>query len=199
MRCSLCDQETADEPRPTVDVDCTLEITSRLEHRNLEAELRSLGFEYDTSEGAPICRWVYHGIAVDVMPSEESILGFSSRWYKPGIEKKEERTLSDGMRVYVLPLAYFVATKIDAYNSRGREDPRTSSDIEDIIYVLDGHSDPLVEIENADRTVSLFVRREFDKLTKHALFQDAMEGFFVRDRAKRLLRIQDMALKLGAG
>jgi hypothetical protein len=44
--------------------------------------LRALGFLEDTSEGAPLCRWVHSGTILDVMPLDEKILGFSNRWYR---------------------------------------------------------------------------------------------------------------------
>jgi hypothetical protein len=41
--------------------------------------LRSLGFEEDVSEDAPVCRWRIGGIALDVMPTDAEILGFSNK------------------------------------------------------------------------------------------------------------------------
>jgi hypothetical protein len=63
----------AEEPglsdiRATQDVDCIVEISSYTQLGNLEEELRKLKFSHDTSEGAPVCRWIYSGIKVDVMP-----------------------------------------------------------------------------------------------------------------------------------
>lgn len=33
-------------------------------------------------EGAPLCRWVQHEMTLDLMPLDETILGFSNRWYR---------------------------------------------------------------------------------------------------------------------
>jgi hypothetical protein len=44
--------------RPTLDVDCVIELRSKITYAKLEDDLRALGFANDTSKGAPICRWM---------------------------------------------------------------------------------------------------------------------------------------------
>jgi len=73
----------ASEVRPTDDVDCMVEVSSRLSYYRLEEELRALGFTNDTTPGAPLCRWKYRDLTVDVMPTNTDILGFSNKWYQP--------------------------------------------------------------------------------------------------------------------
>jgi hypothetical protein len=70
--------------RPTLDVDCVvdIQIVTYSDYEKLEEKLRKLGFWNDTSENAPICRKIYKGIGVDFMPVNPDILGFSNRWYK---------------------------------------------------------------------------------------------------------------------
>ena len=63
------DDPAASDIRPTLDVDCVIELSSRIEYAELEESLRKKGFANDTSEGAPICRWVYNNVKVDVMPT----------------------------------------------------------------------------------------------------------------------------------
>lgn len=44
-------------------------------------QLRERGFSEDQSPGAPICRWLAEGLALDVMPTREEILGFANeKW-----------------------------------------------------------------------------------------------------------------------
>ena len=45
--------------RTTKDVDVLVSATTRKSYSNLEAQLRQLGFKHDTSEDAPICRWIF--------------------------------------------------------------------------------------------------------------------------------------------
>jgi hypothetical protein len=66
------------ETRSTDDVDIVVEIMRHSEYADIEAKLRSKGFVNDASSGV-ICRYIIHGIIVDVMPTSETILGFSNR------------------------------------------------------------------------------------------------------------------------
>src|SRR5215471_1053984 len=75
----LITDEAAGEPRGTIDVDAIAEITSYAQYAEFGDRLRSLGFNEDTSEGAPVCRWIQRGMILDVMPLDERILGFSNR------------------------------------------------------------------------------------------------------------------------
>ena len=79
------DEVAAPDIRPTDDVDCVVEITSRAEYYNFSNLLRTLGLQETTELGAPLCRWQYEGISIDVMPCDESVLGFSNRWYRPAL------------------------------------------------------------------------------------------------------------------
>ena len=69
----------ATEIRPTNDVDCVIEIGSRLKYDQLGKRLRRKGFVDEIFDGV-ICRWIYRGIKADVMPTDEKILGFSNIW-----------------------------------------------------------------------------------------------------------------------
>ena len=52
--------------------------------------LRKRGFQEDTSEGAPLCRWRQKTTTLDVMPLDAKILGFSNIWYRPAMDHSEE-------------------------------------------------------------------------------------------------------------
>jgi hypothetical protein len=73
----LITDKAAGEPRGTIDVDAIAEITLYSQYAKFGDRLRSLGFREDTSERAPLCRWVQGGMILDVMPLDENILGFS--------------------------------------------------------------------------------------------------------------------------
>jgi len=146
--------------RPTQDVDCVISISSKTKHAKLEEALRVKKFANDTSQGAPICRWIYKNIKVDVMPTDSSVLGFSNRWYEEGIEKRITKTLDDGTEIYVFPPEYYLAAKFEAHNNRGNSDLRTSHDFEDIIYVLDNCSDILKQIESASTGVNQYIKEQ---------------------------------------
>jgi len=128
--------ETAGEIRPTDDVDVIIEIFSAAKYSALSEKLLGLKFSPDLSKNAPICRWKYLGIIVDIMPLDEKVLGFSNKYYKSGFKHKEELKLPNGTTIFILPLAYFLATKLEAFFNRGAKDPRFSKDLEDIVALL---------------------------------------------------------------
>ncbi|NJK96685.1 MAG: hypothetical protein HC905_18770 [Bacteroidales bacterium] len=138
--------------------------------------LRALGFKNDTSKGAPICRWVYQDILVDVMPSDSEVLGFSNIWYDEGIENKISKTLPDGTEIFVFPPEYYLAAKIEAHIGRGGNDLRQSHDFEDIIYILDNCSELLESISNANESVKAYLKEECSKLLKNEGLTEGIES-----------------------
>jgi hypothetical protein len=64
--------------RPTEDVDVITEVGSLGDYYRLSERLRDQGFRDDQSEDAPMCRWIADGVVLDVMPTEEQILGFGN-------------------------------------------------------------------------------------------------------------------------
>lgn len=169
------DNPAASEIRPTLDVDCVIEISSRLQFAKLEENLRAKGFKNDTSEGAPICRWFYKDIKVDVMPTDSAVLGFSNRWYEEGIETKIQKTLPDGTDVFVFSPEYYLAAKFEAHNSRGGNDLRQSHDFEDIIYILDNCSGIVENINASNRGVKMFLKMECRKLMENPNITEGIE------------------------
>lgn len=162
--------------RPTLDVDCVIELRSKTAHAKLEDNLRTLGFANDSSKGVPICRWIYQGILVDVMPSDTDILGFSNKWYDEGIENKISKMLPDGTEIFVFPPEYYLATKFEAHKGRGGKDLRQSHDFEDIIYILDNCSELLDSITNANETVKVYLKEECVNLLKNEGLTEGIES-----------------------
>jgi predicted nucleotidyltransferase len=183
------DTKGAPEFRPTEDVDCIVEVRSKKHFDELSSELRRKGFANDSRAGAPICRWIYKNITVDVMPLADDILGFSNRWYDQGYKECEEYSLPSGTTIKILSLAYFIATKLEAFRSRGQNDYRGSSDIEDIVLVIDGCSDCANKLISADRDVTGFLREQFSALSQDRDFIDAVYGCLNRSERVRAERI----------
>jgi hypothetical protein len=112
--------DTYQEARQTDDVDCVIEVTSLANYYVLEEKLRQLGFKDDIIEDGPICRKLYKGIKVDVMPTDESILKFSNSWYKEGFSNAQYYILSSSTSIKILPVSYFIASKLEAFFSPSR-------------------------------------------------------------------------------
>jgi len=133
------DDPASSDIRPTKDVDSIIELSSYKEHTDLEEKLRTRGFANDTSPGAPICRWIFKDIKIDMMPADEDILGFNNQWYPGGVRNKILKTLPDDTEIFVFSPEYYLAAKFEAHNDRGGEDLRQSHDFEDVIYILYRH------------------------------------------------------------
>lgn len=166
----------APQARPTNDVDLVFEIASRLEYSRLEEKLRSLKFTHDTSEGAPICRWIFRGVTIDAMPTDPEILGFANQWYRNALLKSTHSTLPSGRRIRILTLPYFLATKLEACRSRGMKDIRLSPDFEDIVFLLDNRHALSGEAASSDPTVAKFIQTAFNELLKNPLLPEAIEA-----------------------
>lgn len=166
----------ASEIRPTFDVDCVIELSSRIAYAKLEEELRAKGFSNDISKDAPICRWLYMDIKVDVMPSDSKVLGFTNKWYVEGIENKIAKVLADGTEIFVFTPEYYLATKFEAHNGRGGNDLRLSHDFEDIIYILDNCPDILDNIINSHSTVKTYLNEECKSLLDNKGLTEGIES-----------------------
>ena len=83
----LVDEAAHHGIRKTNDVDVIIDVATPVEYYRFSMQLRELGFREDTD--GPICRWLIDTrlgkVILDVMPVDESILGFSNRWYKSAI------------------------------------------------------------------------------------------------------------------
>jgi len=170
------DDPAASDIRPTKDVDCIIELKSRMEHARLEENLRTKGFVHDTSEDAPVCRMIYQKIKVDVMPTDEKILGFSNIWYKEGIENRITKTLPDKTEVFVFPPEYYLAAKFEAHKGRGGNDLRQSHDFEDIIYIMENCTDLFDDIRNANSTVKIYLKVECRNLLNNNNITEGVEN-----------------------
>lgn len=124
------------EVRPTDDVDCVVNLSSYSDYNMFSELLRERKFSNSMRPGDPICRWTFQDEIVDIMPCEDSPIGPSNRWYKPGMRHKIVYEVSQGVMIQVLPVIYYIATKLEAVHSRGGDDLRFSHDFEDIVYVL---------------------------------------------------------------
>jgi hypothetical protein len=173
--------------RTTKDVDAIVNVLSYAGYAALSERLRAIGLTEDTSEGAPLCRWRHDGLIVDVMPIAESVLGFSNRWYPSAI--RTAQTVSIGGRdVQVVAAVFFVATKLEAFRSRGRGDVTLSHDLEDVVALFDGRPELVAEVEIAEPEARSFIASEITTLMADPEFREALSGFLLPDAASQARR-----------
>lgn len=176
----------AKEPRPTTDVDCVVNTISYGEHVAFEELLRAKQFKNDQTPGAPLCRWIYNGEKVDVMPMSENALLFGNPWYMPGYSKRKPNTLPSGKTIYILSVGYYIASKINALLLRGGNDWRGAKDFEDIVYVLNYCTDIIEEFKTEDADVQSFVSKQLAAMLKRRNLKEEIECALSYDETDRI-------------
>lgn len=175
----------APRPRFTEDVDVLVEVTTFGEWARVGARLRARGFREDRREGAPVCRWLHGDLVVDVMPALGRVLGFSNRWYRVARKNSEEKEIPDGFRIRVVTAPVFLATKIEAFRSRGEGDFVASHDLEDIVAVVDGRPGLEGELKLAPASVRRFIGAAFKGWLADPHFREAVPGHLPGDAASQ--------------
>lgn len=169
------DDPAATDIRPTMDVDCVIELATYGTLQEFETRLRQHGFENDMASGV-ICRWKYNGETVDVMPDSDVILGFTNQWYRPGFQNRINYELTESIVIQILPPLYYIATKIEALRSRGGDDLRFSHDFEDLIYVLNNRQDIISLFDYEDNeTLSEYISAWASQMLNRQNYREEIE------------------------
>jgi predicted nucleotidyltransferase len=162
-------------------------------YERLEVRLRELGF-HRSPEDKIMCRYRYHGVMVDIMPTDVPAIGPTNKWYVPGMEHAVDHALPDGSLIKLLTAPYFLTTKLEAFKSRGG-DMRTSKDFEDIVFVLDSRLGLMDELLEAPSEVSTYLSKEFGQLLKRKGFDEVIAGHLdqrvASERATMILEALD--------
>ncbi|WP_316369112.1 hypothetical protein [Candidatus Thiodiazotropha sp. CDECU1] len=181
----LITDEAAPPLRVTRDVDTIVEAATLAAYQLFSVKLRKQGFREDTSDGAPLCRWVVDEVILDVMPTDSRILGFGNRWYGSAVEHAELRTLPSGQKIRLVSAPYFLCTKLEAFDGRGKGDYLLSHDIEDMIAVLDGRPEIVNEVQTADQELIDDIRNRYSQLLGDTRFITALSGHMPGDQASQ--------------
>ena len=160
---SLYADRLTTEIRPTDDIDIVVELLDHKGYAAIEEKLRSKGFANDTSSRV-ICRYIVKGITVDVMPTSEEILGFANRWYRDAAAHSIQKEIDSGHMIRLFSAPYFLATKLEAFKNRGKRDGRTSTDFEDIVYLLNNRKAIWQELKETPENLRTYLRKELSSL-----------------------------------
>ena len=131
----LVSDPAAPKPRMTQDVDWVVNAVSLGDYYKLESQLRGFGFSQTQDDYGIICRWMKGSLMLDVMPTDERILGFTNRWYADAAENAQQITIEE-ITIHHITAPFFVASKLEAFTGRGAGDYRISHDLEDLIAVI---------------------------------------------------------------
>lgn len=169
--------------RPTIDVDIVVEAQTIAQYHQIERDLRQRGFKPDLSIKAPICRWCIEGVTVDVMPTNEAILGFANRWYPQSVATAELLQFPGDNQVRVIRAPLFIATKLEAFHGRGAGDYLFSHDLGDILSVIDGRQSLVQECLQMSEELQQYLAEQFTALLGKRAFRDALPGHLPTDSA----------------
>jgi len=170
-------------PRVTYDVDLVVEVAALRNYHAMEAKFSKLGFVRDMATEAPICRWRYRELEVDLMPTDPDILGFANRWYPLVVSSARETELPSGVVIRLIRAPLFLATKFEAFSDRGNEDVLRSHDLEDIINVIDGRAELLGEIATSEGELRAYLANRCAALLAMPDFQNFLPGMVIQDES----------------
>ena len=173
--------------RKTDDVDVIIDVATLIEYHQFSQRLRDLGFREDAD--GPVCRWLFDTdvgtVKLDVMPIDESILGFSNRWYKEAIAEPLEMRLPSGVVIQVVSPVYFIATKFEAFAGRGKGD-YFSHDLEDIVFVMENRSGLITELMNASEELKSYFSKQAELLLNDD-FLNVLPGLVNNPESARII------------
>lgn len=164
----------ADQPRPTKDIDISVQISTYSEMDRLREQLATKGI-YPASDQNVMYRYEFEDVLIDFITYEATLLGPTNSWLKPGFPLAYEVQAGD-KTIKILPVSYFLATKFEAFKSRGKNDPFMSHDFEDIIYVLDNNIEVVENIKSADDNLKNFMKEMADFILNHPSKNDIISG-----------------------
>ena len=73
-----------------------------------------------------------------------------------------------------MPFHYFIASKIEAHNSRNKGDLRQSKDFEDIVYSFDNRLDPFTDMAEATGRVEEYLKNQMNELFEDSNFHEGI-------------------------
>ena len=164
--------EGAEQPRPTKDIDISVQI-STYSQMNMFREKLAAKKIYSAPTENVMYRYSYEDIIIDFIPYEETPLGPTNSWLKPGFEKAYPVKIGS-VEIKILPVSLFLATKWEAFKSRGN-DPRMSHDFEDIIYIIDNNLNLVDDVINAEEEVQIFLKEMSREILSHSSRNEIIE------------------------
>ena len=173
--------DTARPPvRETIDVDMVAQMTTIADYYSTGEQLKACGFKQAPDE-QNMCRWKRGNLILDVLPSNEKILGHSTnRWYPIAVSSAQPCVLPSGLQIRLITAPLFMATKFDAFHNRGEGD-YLRHDMEDIVNLVDGRIELIEEVAQCPDLVKGYLREEFDILTTDDSFLDLLPAHFRGD------------------
>ena len=164
--------EGAEQPRPTKDIDISVQISTYAQMEELREKL-ALKRIYPALSEKVMYRYSFEDILIDFIPFEQTPLGPTNSWLKPGFEKAYPVNIGE-LEIKILPVSLFLATKWEAFKGRGC-DPRVSPDFEDIIYIIDNNKELVADVRNANKDVQEYLKEMSTEILDHPYRNEIIE------------------------
>ncbi len=163
--------------RATKDVDAVVEAATLIQYYQVEKRLEGRGFTKDTNSEV-ICRWKHAntGVLFDLMPTHPQVLGFANVWYPEAVKTSVRMQLNDDINIRLISAVCFVATKLEAFNSRGNSDIASSHDLEDILTIVDGRSSLAEELARESESLKSYVKQQLRALLSRPSLENYLPG-----------------------
>lgn len=176
----VTDPHIREETRATEDVDVMIHVLGMSGWYGMQEVLRARGFRQSPDDEV-ICRMRLPrpgqaSLIVDFMPDDDKILGFSNRWYSQALRSALDHRLATGATIRVVSPPYFLATKLEAWKGRGRNDLLASRDVDDIFTLIRGRSSLAAELRGLDQPVRQFVAQELGALLNHVAIDHLLQS-----------------------
>lgn len=175
----LLTNPAATSVRATEDVDAIVEVASLAGYHALQPLLAERGFVQTMADNTPPFRWFWNRLQLDLVPVDAHVLGFANRWYRPGFAAAVSTAVDDRSPTVTLrhlDAPHFIAAKFEAYNDRGGRDVYASHDLEDIVAVIDGRQELLIELQRADAALRDYITTQVRALLANAELPNALPG-----------------------
>lgn len=186
----------ADSVRATRDIDAIINANRAAFYR-IEEQVAARGFVRDASSDV-ICRWVHKrsGVVFDLMPVQPEVLGFSNRWYAYAVASATPVDVGNGITIKLVSATAFVATKLEAFTSRGGWDFMTSHDLEDVLNIVDGREQLVEEMAAAPAELREAVAAVLTKLIANPDFLNALPGLIADSERVEivLMRLKELSV-----
>ena len=177
----------AEDVRPTKDVDLTFQIASPSKLEELRENLNAKGF-YQSSKEDVICRFLYEDLKIDVMSTQSVGWAPSNPWFEKGFDKSIAVNLED-IIIKILPLPYFLATKIEAFLDRGIKDIYASHDLEDIVYLFNYTTDIDAQVLASNSDIKLYLAEKLKAFTENCSIMNAISGSLYYEQADERMEV----------
>lgn len=181
--------------RPTKDADAVVACATHADYVATQTALGQVGARPFVGDAdAPICRMVTaSGQLLDLMPTDESVLGFGNAWFPLGYETAQPCDIGASQPIRIFPPPVYAAAKSDAYRGRGVADPIISHDLEDFLMLVSCRPSLAAEIAACAPELRTYLARFVDEVLALPRLDEIIDGNIGEPVEKVLITLRAIA------